>query len=85
MKTKTCEALMYGKTIFGTNEAFEGYNALDLQKHDWLCNNVQDFVTKINAYLEIEKTKINYYSHDVFINNYSNDLVEKFISKTLLV
>lgn len=26
MKLKTAEALMYGKTVFGTTEAFEGYD-----------------------------------------------------------
>lgn len=42
MKTKTAEALMYGKTIIGTKEAFEGY-VLD-EKAMKLCSNAQEFI-----------------------------------------
>jgi len=32
MKVKTCEALMYGRNIAGTDEAFVGYDRVDLNK-----------------------------------------------------
>ena len=40
MKVKTCESLMYGKNIIGTDEAFEGY-ALDYSKAGGKCNTAQ--------------------------------------------
>jgi hypothetical protein len=36
MKVKTCESLMFGKNIFATTEAFEGYE-LDYDKVGALC------------------------------------------------
>ncbi|GHV17826.1 mannosyltransferase [Spirochaetia bacterium] len=70
MKTKTCEALMYGKTMFGTTEAFEGYDYLDVKNNGWLCNTADEFIFKINKYLDEKHSKINIYSRQVFINNY---------------
>jgi hypothetical protein len=76
MKTKTCEALMYGKTIFGTSEAFEGYDALDLINNNWLCNTKDDFIIKINEYLKNKVSKINNYSRDIFLKYYSDLALE---------
>ena len=46
MKTKTAEALMYGKPILGTKEAFEGYNT-DPAKVGALCNTATEFIETI--------------------------------------
>ncbi len=46
MKVKTAEALMYGKTILGTAEAFEGYNLNNVQGV-FLCQSEIDFVNTI--------------------------------------
>jgi hypothetical protein len=81
MKTKTCEALMYGKTIFGTPEAFMGYEALDLAKNEWLCHNAEDFITKINNYLYNKKTKINEYSRSIFLRYYSSSVAADILYK----
>jgi len=71
MKVKTCEALMFGKTIFGTNEAFEGYE-LDFDKVGGLCNSADEFIDKINYALATKKLKkTNEYSRDVFLKKYS--------------
>lgn len=45
MKLKTAEALMYGKTIFGTTEAFSGY-ALDFDRVGGLCNTAREIHDK---------------------------------------
>ena len=74
MKTKTCEAMMYGKVIFGTAESFEGYLTT---KDCILCDNDKEFVEKINAYLSGE---VRYFSHDnrnLFLENYENNVVKK--------
>ena len=69
MKTKTAEALMYGKTIFGTIEAFEGYD-LEYDKVGGLCINENDFINKLNNYLHNKNEKINTYSREVFKQKY---------------
>ena len=46
MKTKTAEALMYGKPILGTTEAFEGYD-FDAFLVGALCNDVSSFISNI--------------------------------------
>jgi glycosyltransferase involved in cell wall biosynthesis len=76
MKTKTCEALMYGKTIFGTHEAFEGYDALDYKNNGWLCNSADDFIATINNYLLEQREKANQYARDIFLTNYSSNMYE---------
>lgn len=76
MKTKTAEALMFGKTIFGTKEAFEGYN-LDYDKVGGLCNDAESFINEINRY-DYTKSRYNEYSREVFLENYSiNTLIKK--------
>ena len=47
MKTKVAEALMFGKKVIGTKEAFVGYED-ELQKVGWLCNSSQEFIETIN-------------------------------------
>jgi hypothetical protein len=76
MKTKTCEALMYGKTIFGTTEAFQGYEAIDFTEHKWLCNSPVEFIENINDFLLNDQSRINEYSRNIFLNNYSTIIFE---------
>lgn len=47
MKTKTIEAMMYGKTIIGTKEAFIGIEQ-ELSNIAIVCNNAQEFIVNIN-------------------------------------
>lgn len=82
MKVKTGEALSYGKSIFGTTEAFEGYE-LDYEKIGGLCNTEEEFINKINSYMkwwiENNKPKFNEYSQKVFTEKYSYESsLEKF-------
>lgn len=69
MKTKTAEALMYGKTILGTSEAFEGYE-IDSECMK-MCNNGQEFVNSCKDLTLINSQ--NKYARNLFIKNYSND------------
>lgn len=55
MKTKVAEALMYGKKIIGSTEAFSGYEDV-VDRAGWLCATVDDFIAAIeNAQCEIVK------------------------------
>lgn len=77
MKTKTAEALMYGKTIIGTTEAFEGYK-LD-NRCMKLANSKKQFIDAIQT-VEADNTfpNINPYARAHFLANHENSV---FISK----
>lgn len=82
MKIKTGEALMYGKSIFGTTEAFQGYE-VDYEKIGGICNTAEEFILKINNYIKYwennGKFEENKYSKEMFIKKYSYDSsIEKF-------
>jgi glycosyltransferase involved in cell wall biosynthesis len=47
MKTKVAEALMFGKKIIGTPEAFSGYESI-VSVAGVVCNNAQEFITAID-------------------------------------
>jgi len=51
MKVKTAEALMYGKPIFATDEALEGYEVNE-QQNIFRCNTPEEFITSINTYAD---------------------------------
>lgn len=48
MKTKVAEALMFGKKIIGTSEAFSGYADLTEQA-GWECKTANDFINAIKS------------------------------------
>lgn len=83
MKVKTAEALMFGKSIFGTQEAFEGYD-IEYDKVGGLCNTSEEFVVKINSYLKNNLCmKYNEYSRFIFMNNYSTSVSDKLFEELL--
>lgn len=72
MKTKTVEALAFGKSIIGTDEAFIGIKA-DYSKIGAKCNTADDFINAINSY---SGTKFNLYSYEYFKNNLSDESIK---------
>lgn len=73
MKTKIAEALMFGKTIFGTSEAFEGYD-LDYNKVGGLCNTNQQFINTIKSFIvDTPIKKYNTYSREAYKKYYDLD------------
>jgi glycosyltransferase involved in cell wall biosynthesis len=48
MKTKVAEALMYGKKIVGTPEAFSGYEDV-INRAGWCCASAEEFVAAIDS------------------------------------
>lgn len=81
MKTKITEALMYGKTIFGTSESFEGFDNLDYNKIGGICNSKEEFIKKIKNY-KIQN-KVNIYSREIYIKNYSNSSIIEKLKKVI--
>lgn len=74
MKVKTCESLMYGKNIFATDEALEGYEA-DFDKVGGRCNTAEEFIRCINDIIENPRPRFNKYSREVFLEKYSEESV----------
>ena len=73
MKVKTAEALMYGKTIFASKEALEGYDVTDV-KNIYQCNTKEEFINSINEFFK--KNNINKMNKDVrklFLSKYCTD------------
>lgn len=78
MKTKTVEAMMFGKTILGTEEAFCGYVGLE----NYLCNTAQEFLNKIEYY-RVQGVKTNPAVREIYLEKYSEDAVLGEMRKAL--
>jgi len=76
MKVKTCEALMHGKNIIGTHEAFEGYD-VNFEKVGACCETAEEFIEAINEFPKRFTYKFNEYSRNVFLEKYSNEVTFK--------
>lgn len=72
MKVKTAEALMYGKTIFGTREAFEGYDIENVEGL-YCCNSAKEFIKEINTTTELG---YNQNIHKLFQSKYCTSSLE---------
>ena len=83
MKTKTVEAMSYGKSIFGTDEAFAGID-VDYSKIGGLCNTAEDFIKKLNSF---NGNYINEYTRMIFESHFSDEIfvekLRKCIEETL--
>jgi len=73
MKIKTAEALMYGKTIFGSTEALEGYKVQEIEGI-FECNTAEEFIESINYYFQNKNgSKFNPIIRELFLNSYCTD------------
>lgn len=82
MKTKVAEALMHGKKIIGTPEAFVGYEN-HYNEAGWICNNTDEFVSAIN---NANNSIDSYYDKSlrkIYENNYSYESAIKKYKKIL--
>ncbi|WP_293525819.1 glycosyltransferase [Prevotella sp.] len=79
MKVKTCEALMFGKNIIGTEEAFEGYD-IDFDKVGGKCSTPDDFIHAINSF---DKELFNNYSREIYLSKYSQEATLKLFNKLI--
>ena len=76
MKVKTCESLMYGKNILATDEALEGYRIKE-GVSAWRCNTPEEFIACINDFVKHPRPRFNLHARQCFLDNYSNEAVEK--------
>jgi len=71
--------LMYGKTIFGTREAFEGY-IID-NSSAILCDDDNEFINNLNNFLNDPDRKVfNENSRKLFEEKYSFSVTEKIFA-----
>ncbi len=80
MKVKTCESLMYGKNIIGTNEAFEGYN-VDYERIGGRCNTAEEFIACLKGFEQNPRPRFNAYSRQVYLEKYSYSAIENLFKK----
>ena len=81
MKTKTAEALMYGKLIYGSPEAFMGYD-IDFARVGAICKTADEFISAINSFeLNSLKSYFNPYSREVFCQKYEYQILKREFSK----
>ena len=72
MKSKTCEALMYGKRYLGTEEALCGYP--ELQKYK--CDSAEDFIKAIDALYRAHLPKYSPTMREIYLEKYSPEKAE---------
>ncbi len=73
MKVKTAEAMMYGKNIFATKEALEGYVVSDVSGIVE-CNSSQEFINALNtAYDEPTAPRFNLEVRNRFCDKYQTE------------
>lgn len=75
MKVKIAEALMYGKTVFGTSEALEGYEDDDGSSL-YLCSSIEDFDNRILNWIRCDGRSFNRGSRKLFAEKYDSKVVE---------
>lgn len=87
MKTKTAEALMYGKPILATREALEGYRIKVINDIGAQCDTVEEFVEQINYF---NKNRLELFdkgnsSRKLFLENYSNEAIANLFKRTISI
>lgn len=82
LKTKTIEAIRYGKYIFGTEEAFVGINKDCIDKCGILCETKEDFIQGINKFMK-NPLVYNQGSIEVFNEYFSDDVAIVTLKKIL--
>ena len=85
MKTKTAEALMYGKVVFASDEALAGYQVEGVYGI-WRCNTAEEYIRTIKEFWESgdiisAQTQV----RNLFLNHYEKNVVKSnYISQLLL-
>ena len=81
MKTKTVEAMSYGKSIVGTDEAFVGIDC-DYARIGGLCRNADEFVRCI----ESQRVELrNPYTEELFNNGFTDLIFEQRLENFLSI
>ena len=72
MKTKVIEAMSFGKSIIGTDEAFQGIEC-DYCRMGGKCNTPSEFIHTINS---LSDNRFNPYTYQLFSEKYETSVIE---------
>jgi glycosyltransferase involved in cell wall biosynthesis len=75
MKTKVAEALMFGKIVIGTPEAFSGYERI-VNRAGCVCESAEAFITAIEAVLASPNPRFDPELRRLFNESYSCEAVK---------
>ncbi len=78
MKVKTAEALMMGKTVLGSAEAWQGYDFDN--SGGFLCYTASDFITAINSVAARSGKKLNDKARALFLAQYSDQSLQSRVA-----
>ncbi|MCK7551563.1 glycosyltransferase family 4 protein [Marinobacter goseongensis] len=82
MKTKVAEALMFGRRVIGTAEAFVGYEA-HIADVGLVCRTVDDFIAAIRDESQLSCMKDSSALRDIYENNYSYEAARHRLSQII--
>ncbi|WP_288911300.1 glycosyltransferase family 4 protein [uncultured Bacteroides sp.] len=84
LKTKTIEALRYGKNIVGTKECFEGISQQYYPMIGKLCITATDFITAINdnSFEKLNTNSLNLFK-DLYSNKAQEDRFKSFLMENI--
>jgi glycosyltransferase involved in cell wall biosynthesis len=74
MKTKTAEALMFGKRVVGTAESFSGYEAV-ADRAGWVCEGTDDFVRTLRSIEALTTTEFDPELRGLYERHYSYEAI----------
>lgn len=84
MKVKTCESLMYGKNILGSDESFEGYE-LDASLVGGRCNTAEEYIERLQHFSCHPVPRFNAYSRSVYLKNHTEEAQNQIMQELFLV
>jgi glycosyltransferase involved in cell wall biosynthesis len=84
MKTKVAEALMYGKRIIGTPEAFSGYENV-AGAAGWVCTTKEDFAAALRQVREAPPPRFDPALRALYEQHYSRDAARRRLAEILAI
>jgi glycosyltransferase involved in cell wall biosynthesis len=82
MKTKVAEALMFGKKIAGTREAFSGYDQVAAEA-GWLCKDADEFLTALACRELAETPRFDPRMRELYEAHHSPEALRRGLTKLL--
>jgi glycosyltransferase involved in cell wall biosynthesis len=82
MKTKVAEALMHGKRIAGTSEAFVGYEEV-AGRVGWTCDTRNDFIELIRSLEGLELPPFDASLRSLYERHYSSEAAKDYLEAIL--
>jgi glycosyltransferase involved in cell wall biosynthesis len=82
MKTKVAEALMFGKRVIGTSEAFSGYEEVASQA-GWTCDTAAQWVSTLRSVASMSLPRFDPSLRLLYERHYSYEAVRARLSRIL--